>query len=102
VVLHGGCGRAPLPAELAERGWREIREDIDPAVEPDQVGSITVMDRIADGSIDAIWSSHNLEHLADPDVPRALAEFLRVLRPGGVAWIALPDVQEPGGADRQR
>jgi len=51
------------------------------------------MDRIADGSIDAIWSSHNLEHLADPEVPRALVEFLRVLRPGGVAWIALPDVQ---------
>lgn len=93
VLLHVGCGRAPLPPELAERGWREIRYDIDPAVEPDLVGSITAMDRIADGSIDAIWSSHNLEHLADPDVPRALAEFLRVLRPGGVAWIALPDVQ---------
>jgi len=95
VVLHVGCGRAPLPAELAERGWREIRYDIDPAVEPDLVGSITAMDRIADGSIDAIRWSHNLEHFADPEVPRALAEFLRVLRPGGVAWIALADVQSP-------
>ena len=54
AVLHVGCGRAPLPPELAERGWREIRYDIDPAVEPDLVGSITAMDQIADGSIDAI------------------------------------------------
>ena len=35
----------------------------------------------ADGSFDAVTCSHLLSHLPDPD--RALAEFARVLRPGG-------------------
>ena len=33
----------------------------------------------------------------DDIVRRSLAEFLRVLRPGGVAWIVVPDVHQfPG------
>lgn len=40
---------------------------------------------LADGSIDALWSSLALQWCS-PE--RALAEFARVLRPGGAAWIA--------------
>lgn len=93
TLLHVGCGHAPLPKGLADQQWREIRYDIDPSVEPDVVGSMTDMAQIADASVDAIWSSHNLEHLAEHELVRALAEFLRVLRPGGMAWIVVPDVQ---------
>jgi predicted O-linked N-acetylglucosamine transferase (SPINDLY family)/SAM-dependent methyltransferase len=93
VLLHVGCGRAPLPQGLGGEGWREIRYDIDPSVKPDLVGSLTAMDQVAAGSVEAIWSSHNLQHLVDHEVPQALAEFWRVLRPGGVAWIVVPDVQ---------
>lgn len=93
VLLHVGCGRALLPEGLADRHWREIRYDIDPSVEPDLIGSMTDMAQIADASVDAIWSSHNLEHLAAHELRQALAEFVRVLRPGGVAWMVVPDVQ---------
>jgi malonyl-CoA O-methyltransferase len=40
---------------------------------------------LADASIDAVWSSLALQWC---EPTRALAEFARVLRPGGLAWIA--------------
>jgi ubiquinone/menaquinone biosynthesis C-methylase UbiE len=42
-----------------------------------------------DGTFDAVFSHALLEHLQEPD--RALHEFLRVLRPGGVMGVATPD-----------
>jgi len=96
-VLHVGCGAADpakLPADFFPPGqWREIRLDIDPAVAPDIVGSITAM-AVGDAAVDAVWSSHNLEHLHAHEVPAALREFRRVLRSGGFALIAVPDLQQ--------
>ena len=43
-------------------------------------------------SVDAVWSSHNIEHIHAHEVPLALRGFHRVLRPGGVAVIATPDL----------
>jgi ubiquinone/menaquinone biosynthesis C-methylase UbiE len=97
TVLHVGCGakdNQSLHQRFRGREWREIRLDLDPSVTPDVVASITDMRPIADASVDAVWSSHNLEHLSAHEVPIALAEFLRVLRPGGLALITLPDLQQ--------
>jgi SAM-dependent methyltransferase len=74
--------------------WREVRLDIDPACQPDVVASITHMPMVSSGSMDAVWSSHNLEHLEAHDVPKALAEFHRVLKIGGFLVITLPDLQK--------
>ncbi len=97
-VLHVGCGHADpmkLPAAFFTPGeWRETRLDIDPSVAPDIVSSITDMSAVATMSYDAVWSSHNIEHLARHEVPVALAEFHRVLRPGGFALIATPDLRQ--------
>jgi predicted SAM-dependent methyltransferase len=41
-----------------------------------------------------VWSSHNLEHLESHDVPLALAEFIRVLKPGAFLLVTLPDLQK--------
>jgi predicted SAM-dependent methyltransferase len=96
TVLHVGCGQpAPnkLPAPFRKEGWHEIRFDIDPDVKPDVVGSMTDMSNFADGSVDALYSSHNIEHLYVQEIPLALREFLRVLNDRGFALITCPDLQ---------
>lgn len=45
----------------------------------------------ADASVDVIYSSHMLEHLNRRDGERLLAECARVLRPGGLLRIIVPD-----------
>lgn len=95
-LLHVGCGPANkdrLPPCFNTGDWQEIRFDIDPAVKPNIVGSITDMSMIPDGCIDAVWSSHNLEHLNSFEVPVALAEFKRVLKDDGFALVTLPDLR---------
>lgn len=94
--LHVGCGNAKrnrLPTLFHDRLWHEIRLDLDPSVQPDVVASIVDLSMIPDASMDAIWSSHNLEHLHAFEVPIALAEFVRVLKPTGFALITLPDMR---------
>lgn len=51
------------------------------------------MQGVANTSMDAVFSSHNIEHLYPHEVPTALAEFLRVLKPTGLAIITCPDLQ---------
>ena len=96
TVLHVGCG-VPNPRKLHSHfrrpGWREIRVDIDPNVEPDVEADIRDLSIFADGSADAVWSSHNLEHLYDHDVPVALREFRRVLCQTGFALLTMPDIE---------
>jgi SAM-dependent methyltransferase len=96
-VLHVGCGAKSaggLHQAFAD-GWREVRLDVDPAVLPDLVSSITDMRVVVDdASFDAVFSAHNLEHLYPHEVPRALREFRRVLRPDGFALVTMPDLQE--------
>ena len=95
-VLHVGCGPyhpEALPPELRTEEWQEIRLDINPNVQPDILGTITDLSGVEDGSVDAVYSSHNLEHIYTYEVPVALAEFKRVLKPQGMAIIILPDIQ---------
>lgn len=96
VVLHVGCGpenAAGLHSTFQGAGWREIRLDIDPDVKPEIIGTLTDMGMVESGSVDAVWSSHNVEHIFSHQVPVALREFYRVLKPDGFALVTLPDLQ---------
>ena len=96
-VLNAGSGSDAargLHPVFAQDVWKEIRLDIDPQSKPDVVASITDMkSAFSPNSFDAIWSSHSLEHLFAHEVPLALAEFKRVLKPDGFALITLPDLE---------
>lgn len=90
TVLHAGCGREPLPDWLGD--CDETRLDIDADVQPDIVASLTDMGDI--GPFDAIYTCHTLEHLFPHEVSVALDGFRRVLKPGGVAIILVPDLED--------
>ena len=94
TFLHVGCG--PKRKDRTTTGfadWDELRFDIDESVQPDLVGTMTDMSSVLTESVDAVFSSHNIEHLYPHEVPVALSEFLRVLKPDGFAVITCPDLQ---------
>ena len=94
TFLHVGCGPKRKDRTTAGfAGWNELRFDIDESVQPDLVGTMTDMSSVSSESVDAVFSSHNIEHLYPHEVPVALSEFLRVLKPDGFAVITCPDLQ---------
>lgn len=94
--LHVGCGgsrKEHTAPGFRGDDWREIRLDMDPAAAPDIVASMTDMATVPDASVDAIYSSHNIEHLYAHEVPLAFAEFYRVLKPDGFLVLTCPDLR---------
>lgn len=95
--LHVGCGSKSqtetTPAFADDSQWRELRFDIDPEFGPDIIGTMTDMSAVPDASCDAIFSSHNIEHLYAHEVGTALREFRRVLRPDGFVVLTCPDLE---------
>jgi predicted SAM-dependent methyltransferase len=81
--------------ELAQRG-------LDPTRIPfiDVVDDAQTLGAIADASQDFVVSSHVLEHLEDP--VGALQHAFRVLRPGGLVMLTLPDARHTFDAPRER
>ena len=86
-------------AKWRESGYVCVTLDIDPDTKPNIVGSMTDLGMIADGRYDVVYCSHALEHLYPHEVPRALAEFHRVLKPGGKAVILVPDLEDVPATD---
>lgn len=90
-VGAGPKGAAWLPPVFST--WREFRIDIDPATRPDLLADMTDLSAIEDASVDAVWSSHCLEHLYLHQASKAVAEAYRILDPGGFLCVIVPDIQ---------
>jgi predicted SAM-dependent methyltransferase len=82
--LNWGCGNHVAP------GW--INTDIKAEDGVDLVADIRSGLPIASGALDYAVSIHALPELPLPEQVPTLAELLRVLRPGGVLRLALPDL----------
>jgi ubiquinone/menaquinone biosynthesis C-methylase UbiE len=96
MLLHVGCGAYRISQTTPgfnNGDWSEVRIDINSLNQPDIIGSMTDMSAVHSGSVDAIFSSHNIEHLYPHEVQIALAEFHRVLGPQGFCVITCPDIQ---------
>jgi hypothetical protein len=94
ILINVGCGpelrvnRSPLFLD-----WHQVRIDIDEAARPDIVADVTDLSPVEDGAVDAVWSSHCLEHLYQHQAGGALAEFHRVLTDDGFVVVLVPDIQ---------
>lgn len=77
-----------LDADGLESAYRQqLRKGL-ALVRPDVVDDGARLVRFADESLDFVVANHMLEHVEDPIA--ALSHQLRVLRPGGVLYLALP------------
>jgi SAM-dependent methyltransferase len=82
--LNVGCGLNPAAGWL-NLDWR-AQEGVDLCC--DLRGPVPLADRCIDYAV----AIHVLQDLAWADIPLALAELRRVLRPGGVLRLGLPDL----------
>ena len=83
MKLHLGCGKRHIP------GFVHIDAVDYPHV--DHVATIDNLSFIQDASVDLIYNCHVLEHFKRRDVRRVLQEWHRVLKPGGILRISVPD-----------
>lgn len=65
----------------------------------DVIGTAEDLSSFGDDSLDFVIANHLFEHLEYPI--KALLEFQRVLRPGGVLYLALPDKRKTFDQKRQ-
>lgn len=84
IRLHLGSDTKKIP------GF--VNVDIRPDVNPDIVANVTKLSQIRDNSVAEIYYCHGLEHLKYRQVPGALKEWKRVLVPGGILRLAVPDM----------
>ena len=95
IFLHVGCGgnyKDRTTPGFASDDWKEVRLDIDESVNPDIISSVLDLSVIDSESFDAIFSSHNIEHVYTHEVPIMLGEFLRVLNDGGYFVVNCPNL----------
>lgn len=95
-LLDVGCGTGELAAVFKGRGWSVagIEPSAAAAEHARALGVEAVAGTLADapwgeGEFDAILFNHSLEHIDEP--ARAVEEAARLLRPGGLLAIAVPN-----------
>jgi len=93
TVLDAGCGEGVLVDEYRSR---LAIEGLDPNYSSDRVrtGSLTSLP-YPDATFDRALCLDVLEHLTFDEQPRALAELHRVLRPGGLLLVSVPNLAGP-------
>ncbi|HEV7913624.1 MAG TPA: methyltransferase domain-containing protein [Albitalea sp.] len=91
--LHWGCGPRPAP------GW--INADLRALDGVDLVGDIRDGLALRDAAVDCAVAIHALQDLPWLDIPAALGELRRVIRPGGVLRLSLPDMDRAIDAYRR-
>ena len=81
--LNLGCNTRIL------KGYTNIDFTAYPGV--DIVSDVSKLPMIKDESVDVVRASHILEHFRVWDTQRVLKEWYRVLKPGGLLYLSVPD-----------
>jgi SAM-dependent methyltransferase len=95
-VLNAGAG-SPREGDIhpvfTQNEWDVTRLDVSESAKPDILSTIVDMrSTVPDGSFDAIFTSHTIEHLYAHEVIPAMREFRRVIRPDGFVLLTCPDL----------
>lgn len=90
VLVNLGCGRH----YHAEWINIDMTGDFSPVIPWNLLDSLP----LPEGSCDAIYSCHSLEHFHPRDARRLLTECHRALRPGGVLRVVVPDLEDQARA----
>ena len=84
MKLHLGCGKIFIP------GYYHI--DVIEFPHVNLVHNIDKLPMVADNTCDVVYSCHVLEHFHKKMIQDVLIEWLRILKPGGVLRISVPDM----------
>lgn len=97
AICDMGCGPGQIARFLADYGAPVCGIDLSPAMvieaaklNPDinfTPGDMTSLDQIENESFGGIAAFYSIIHVSREKLPQALAEFKRVLRPGGVLLV---------------
>ena len=83
--LHLGCGSKFIQDY--------VHIDVVPYDHIDHVATVDNLTFIETNSVDVIYTCHVLEHFKRKQTEQVLAEWYRVLKPGGVLRLAVPDFE---------
>ena len=83
IKLHLGCGKRKL------EGYLHIDSDYFPHL--DYQSKLHELPMFKDNSIEVIYSSHALEYYDRSSVKEVLSEWNRILIPGGVCFVTVPN-----------
>ena len=86
IIIDLGCGWNKLVSP--KKGYRVLGVDHNISKSIDIRCDLNGKIPLADNSIDAVFSSHCIEHLRDKD--RVFCEIHRILKMGGIAFIKVP------------
>ena len=85
VKLHWGCGMKH------HVGWTNIDGWAAPSV--DYIHDMRKPLPLAENSVSMIFTEHVLEHFSHTDGSRIVRDFHRILQPGGIVRIIVPDLE---------
>jgi predicted SAM-dependent methyltransferase len=85
MKLHLGCGNKHIP------GF--VHVDMQNYSHVDLCEQVNTLNFAQDNSVELIYASHVLEHFGRHEVDQVLREWFRVLQPGGILRLAVPDFE---------
>lgn len=89
IKLNIGCGTD------YKKGWINIDNNTDNNIKKlDLNFDLRNSLPYDDNSIDYIFNEHFIEHLTVEESRKSLSDFMRILKPGGVMRIAMPDLED--------